>query len=123
MIDNHPFLTIIQSNDEAISWATRRLNRVGLNVMRTFDLQVARNANTECPCPHHGSDQCDCQMVVLLVYGDDNQPISMVTHSFDGRTWFSLVDSPQQHADPRLEAAIVKALITPNIASFQEKNS
>jgi hypothetical protein len=31
-------------------------------------------------------------------------------HSHDGNTWFSLVDTPQQRADPRLEMAIRQAL-------------
>jgi len=116
MSDNSPFLIIVQSYDEALDWVTSRLNSVGLHVMRTFDLQAARHTHAGCPCPHHGTEQCDCQMVVLLVYGGDNRPISMVAHSFDGRTWFSLVDTPQQRADPRLETAIIQALITQSIA-------
>jgi len=116
MSDNSPFLIIVQSYDEALDWVTCRLSSVGLHVMRTFDLQAARHIHAGCPCPHHGTEQCDCQMVVLLVYGGDNRPISMVAHSFDGRTWFSLVDTPQQRADPRLETAIIQALITQNMA-------
>jgi hypothetical protein len=122
MSDNSPFLIIVQSYDEAIAWVTRRLSSVGLHVMRTFDFQAARLAHTDCPCPHHGTEQCDCQMVVLLIYGGENQPISMVAHSFDGKTWFSLVDTPQQRADPRLEAAIMRALITQSLAPSNEVN-
>jgi hypothetical protein len=54
-------------------------------------------------------------MVVLLVYGDDYQPISLVAHCHDGITWFSLVDTPQQRADPRLERTIRQALPTESI--------
>jgi len=116
MSDNSPFLIIMQSYEEALDWVTCRLSSVGLNVMRTFDLQAARHTHTECSCPHHGTELCDCQMVVLLVYGDSHQPVSMIAHSFDGKTWFSLVDTPQQRADPRLETAIIQALITQSIA-------
>lgn len=111
MSENSPFLIIVQSYEDAISWATRRLSSVGLQVLRTFDFQAARLAYMDCPCPHHGTHQCDCQMVVLLVYGGEKPPISMVAYSFDGKTWFSLVDTPQQRADPRLESAILQALI------------
>jgi hypothetical protein len=90
-----------------------------LQVLRTFELQLARLALTECPCPHHGTDQCDCQMVVLLVYGDRSQPVSLVAHSHDGKTWFSLVDTPQQRADPHLEATIRQALALPGIAPLR----
>jgi len=55
-------------------------------------------------------------MVVLLVYGSDRQPVSIVAHGHNGQTWFSVVDTPQQRADPRLEAAIRLALV-PHIAA------
>ncbi len=110
MSDNSPFLIVVQPYDEAIDWAIRRLSNAGLHALRTFDLQAARLGHAECPCPHHGTEKCDCQMVILLVYGSQQQPISMVAHSFDGSTWFSLVDTPQQRADPCLETAIVQAL-------------
>ena len=117
------FLILEQPCNEAIAWITRQVSGAGLQVMRTFDLQVARHDPADCPCPHHGTDQCDCQMVVLLVYGDDYQPISLVAHSYDGRTWFSLVDTPQQRADPRLERAIRQALPVESISPIGQVHS
>ncbi len=110
MSDSYPFLMLEHPSDEAIAWVVSQVNGVGLQVMRTFDLQMARHDPPDCPCPHHGTDRCDCQMVVLLIFGEDYQPISLVAHCYDGRTWFSLVDTPQQRADPRLEKAIRQAL-------------
>lgn len=110
MSDSYPFLMVEHPCDKAVAWVISQVNGVGLQVMRTFDLQVARHDPADCPCPHHGTDQCDCQMVVLLIFGEDYQPISLVAHCYDGRTWFSLVDTPQQRADPRLEKAIRQAL-------------
>jgi hypothetical protein len=37
-------------------------------------------------------EACDCQMVVLLVYGKENLPVSLVAHGHNGQTWFSLVE-------------------------------
>jgi len=104
------FLRLEQPHDAAIAWVVGQISEAGLHVLRTFDLQLACLANTERACPQHGTDQCDCQMVVLLVYGDNYHPISLVAHSHDGKTWLSLVDTPQQRADPRLEATIRQAL-------------
>ena len=104
------FLILEQPSDEAVAWVIHQVNEAGLQVLRTFDLQMARLAHTECTCPQHGTDQCDCQMVVLLVYGGHIQPISLVAHSYDGKTWISLVNTPQQRADPRLEASIRQVL-------------
>ena len=122
MSDSSPFLILEQPCDNAIDWVTRQIRSAGLQVVRTFDLHVARHAHANCPCPHHGTDQCDCQMVVLLVYGSggttssERQPVSVVAHGHNGQTWFSVVDTPQQRADPRLEAAIRLALV-PHIAA------
>ena len=114
------FLILEQSYVEAIAWVVHQCSGVGLQVVRTFDLKDARHAHTECPCPHHGTDQCDCQMVVLLVYGDNYRPISLVVHSHDGNTWFSLVDTPQQRADPRLEMSIRQALEPQSTSSLDQ---
>jgi hypothetical protein len=106
------FLILEQPCDEAIAWVVHQASGAGLQVLRTFDLQMARLAHAECPCPQHGTDQCGCQMVILLVYADSYQPVSLVAHSHDGKTWFSLVNTPQQRADPRLEV-IIRQVITP----------
>lgn len=110
MGDKDPFLILDQPCDIAIEGVIRQIGLTGLRVMRTFDFQVACHTEAKCPCPNHGTEQCDCQMVVLLVYGGNKQPVSIVAHGHNRQTWFSLVDTPQQRADPRLEAAIRLAL-------------
>jgi len=109
------FLILEQPYIEAIAWVIHQCSGAGLQVLRTFDLQDARHDPADCPCPHHATNQCDCQMVVLLIYADNYRPISLVAHSYDGKTWFSLVNTPQQRADPRLEATIRQALTLQNI--------
>ncbi|HUV26627.1 MAG TPA: hypothetical protein VMW34_04605 [Anaerolineales bacterium] len=116
MSENSPFLYLEQSCDEAVDWVRRQLINIHLNVVRTFDLQIARHAHDSCPCPHHGTEQCDCQMVVLLVYGNDRHPVSIVAHGYNCQTWFSMVDTPQQRADPRTEEAI-RMVLVPHITA------
>jgi len=86
--------------------------------MQTFDLHTARHALDDCPCPNHGTEECDCQMVVLLVYGKtsdvstplDTSPVTLILHGNDGQTWVSIADNPGQRADERLIAAAIRAL-------------
>ncbi len=111
MIGSHPFQVLEQPCEEAIAWTTRRLGDLGLRVVVTFDLQIARIAHADCPCPHHGTDQCDCQLNVLFVYKAGSGPVALLVHGYDGRTWLSLVNTAQQPADPRLEALIRKTLV------------
>ncbi len=110
MSDSTPFLVLEKSCNDAINWVTRHVSDVGLQVKRTFDLQDARHGLAVCPCPHHGTYECDCQMVVLLIYGSEGQPVSIVAHGYNKQTWFTIVDTPQQRANSYLERAIEEAL-------------
>ncbi|MDP2994878.1 MAG: hypothetical protein Q8N46_07130 [Anaerolineales bacterium] len=111
MISIPPFQVLEQPCEEATAWVTKQLGDLGLRVVVTFDLRIARIAHTDCPCPHHGTDQCDCQLNVLLVYKTGFAPVTLLAHGHDGRTWLSLVNTPQQPVDPRLVALIRKNLI------------
>jgi hypothetical protein len=110
MNQNMQLVTIQANCDEATTQAAQLLSGAGLQVVRSFDLRSARMAHAECTCPHHGTAQCTCQFVVLLVYGQGGAPMSLVVHGHDGQTWLSLVDTPQQPADMKLAAKIAQAL-------------
>ena len=110
MDSNPPFLSVERSCDASLRWIKRRLARGGLRALQTFDLHDVRPAIADCPCPHHGTTTCDCQMVVLLVYGRDSCPATLILHGNDGHSWLSLVDTPAQQADESLRLAIEDAL-------------
>ncbi len=67
----------------------RNLEFAGYQVIRSFDLQRARGAHTGCACPHHGKAQCNCQMIVLLIYLSNGEPYTLLAHGRDGITQFS----------------------------------
>ena len=117
MSGNTSILKLQLPCDDAVSWVVEKIRQVGLSVIRTFDLQAARHAQMACPCPHHGTDMCDCQMVVLLVYGGGGEPVTLIAHGYNNQTWISVVDTPQQRADPRLEAAIRNVVGQPFLPS------
>ena len=76
---------------------TDELIRTGCQVIRSFDLQGARKAHLECACPHHGDDQCSCQMIFLLVYFSDEAPNTIVLHGHDGATFASCDEALAEH--------------------------
>jgi hypothetical protein len=121
MISFPPFQVLEQPCEETISWVTQRLEDIGFRVMVTFDLKIARISHTDCPCPHHGTEQCNCQLNVLLVYKTGSNPVTLLVHGHDGSTWLSLVNTPQQPVDPRLEAQIRKNLVIPLPLIQEEK--
>jgi hypothetical protein len=105
-----PSLSLNASCEESLVWLQRRLPVAGLRVVQTFDLQAARLTLHDCPCPRHGTSECDCQMVVLLVYGSTADPATLILHGNDGQTWLSLVSTLTQHPDPLLRSTIEQAL-------------
>src|SRR5512139_2932632 len=108
-----PFLSISSPCEKTLHWTKKCLARVGLRAVQTFDLHAVRAGMHDCPCPNHGRQDCDCQMVVLLVYGDVETPASLILHGNEGQTWLSIADEPRQRADPELLAVIKQALDAP----------
>ena len=89
-------LTLHQPAEKTIAWTMQRLMAYGFQVERTFDLHAARIAQVNCLCPYHGTNDCTCQMVVLLVHRQKAQPVTIVVHGHDDQTCLSLVDLASQ---------------------------
>ena len=106
-----PFLVLDQTCDQVLSWINQQLVNAGFRVVQTFDLQVARSAHPDCPCPHHGTAECNCQMVILLVYGKQEDPATLVLHGQDGRSWVSLAGPIGKRFNQHLEVMVRRALI------------
>lgn len=107
-----PIISTNKPCDQAVAEVTRQLQDASFQVVRTFDLQVAREpyaAQICSSCPNHGLEQCSCQMVILLVYEEGQKPVSLVAHGRDSRTWFDLVESPDQRVES--QALILQALV------------
>ena len=116
-------LTLNFDSNQAIEQVSRRLTEDGFQIIRSFDLQTARTAHSNCKCPYHGMKECDCQMIVLLVYDKHGHPLTMVAHSQDGKTHFELVDSPQQRPQRLIKAAILQALALEGFAAIRQSKS
>lgn len=100
----------------ALHWLQGRLQHAGLRLLETFDLHDARLATAGCECPHHGTRQCDCHMVVALVYGDTGAPVTLILHGSEGRSWISVIDRPEQPADLGTIMTIRQALESGGLA-------
>jgi hypothetical protein len=96
MINTSPLLTIKASSHDVVNQLTNSLKEFGLQVVQSFDLRTAIAAYSGCTCPHHGSDICDCQMIMLILYTDGDEPIRLVAHGKDGTTHLGVIDNPQR---------------------------
>jgi len=112
-------LTLNLDSKNAVKRMMNRLIADGMQVIRSFDLQTAKAAHVECTCPHHGKDECDCQMVVLLVYDDQGTPLTLVAHGKDNKTHFALVDPPNQVQERILKSKILQAMALEGFATIR----
>lgn len=115
MSQNINLNTFATSHEVALTWINQQLSELGLVVKSSFDLQTAKSVHTDCICPHHGTSQCDCQMVVLLIYAEDEPPVSLVVHSQDRYTYLSMMSMPSVNGDDTLAGKIFNALRYHNI--------
>lgn len=104
-------LTLNLDSKKAVERMMNRLAADGMQVIRSFDLRTARAAHVECTCPHHGNAECDCQMVVLLVYDDLGIPLTLIAHGKDDRTHFALVHTPERVQDRLLKSKVLQAIV------------
>src|SRR5688572_17889577 len=105
-----PFLSIDCPCNEALPGVSKHLKEAGLRTVQTFDLHSAMAGTHGCSCPNHGTEECDCQMVVLLVYGTAAEPVTLLLHGNSKQTWISLADTILQNSNPQLQITIQKAL-------------
>ncbi|GIK37536.1 MAG: hypothetical protein BroJett011_13690 [Chloroflexota bacterium] len=121
---NHTILLNTDS-ETAAQTVTAILARQGHRVLRSFDLRSALVAHPERVCPCHGTSPCNCQFVVLLVYGRAARPVVVIAHGHDQETSLQLVPDPQERPDPDLAgevmAAIVEAALSADVASENQQ--
>lgn len=101
---NHfsPFLIINQTCVKTMQWAADQIRSAGMELLCTFDLQIARQKHFECVCPEHGEKACNCQMMVFMVYQGNNPPISLVGYGNAYQTELYVIDTREQHHDPHM---------------------
>lgn len=114
-----PYLTLTKPFKEIFAWTNEQLKGHGLQIEQTFDLQIARLSHAGCSCPHHGTDQCSCQMVVLLVRGKSNEPLTLILHGNDGQTSFSIANFSGKRSDFDLAETVRQALVIQDVETPQ----
>lgn len=115
---NTRLVKLDQDCESVIKQTRRRLAELGVRTVRSFDLQSACASYPDLICPHHGDAPCDCQLVVLLAYGKQGPPVSLVVHSHRGQTEINLVESPDHRPDRKLVDSIRMVFATDALYSI-----
>lgn len=87
------------ASSQVLAQIQQALTARGFLVIQSFNLQVAKAAQSGCICPNHGTELCDCQMNVLQVYDDSGWPATLIAHGHGGITTLDIVNLPVQRPD------------------------
>lgn len=94
----------------------KALENAGLWIFQSFDLQSMQIMPEGCTCPNHGTNQCTCELIVLLVYQNFGSPISLILDGRDEKTYVYIADDMQNvnksSLNRSIELAIQKAFIS-----------
>lgn len=98
----------------AVAIVTAALEYHRLLIVRSFTLRAALTADMDCGCPNRGTDACQCQYVVLLVYSPSQPvgrpPATVTVHSRSAAAWVTVVQDANALPDPALVDQIMAAL-------------
>lgn len=125
MLQTVPFLSVQGACQSIVEQVVSILQQEDLQVVRTFDLQEALKVHPGCSCPRHGSNQCNCQMVVLLVYDSTalktGQFVTLIADGQDLETHFSLASQNLPINLLRFEGKIRQRLVAALLPSEPDK--
>ncbi len=98
-------------SEQVIPELINSLERRGLRVIVTFDLQLARAHQVDCRCAYHDTERCTCQYTVLMIYTQKQGtgPHRTITaHGRDGQVWVSLLKRPALLTDARPDHEVLE---------------
>ncbi len=101
-------ITVEMPCEKVIDRVAHEMKAAGFRVTRSFDLQSARQALIHpeaCACPFHGTAQCACQYVILLIQSEKPQPYSLIIHGHEQQTHVTLADS---NGDPSFDETPIR---------------
>ena len=72
---------------------TESLGTAGFRTIQTFGYRFA-DLDAGLDCPHHKMEDCDCEIIVLLLYSKEFSIVSILGHCQNGQIEFSLTNCP-----------------------------
>ncbi len=85
-----PLFIVTKTCDQVIDQVSQRLASAGFQTLPTFNLKATLPAERCCDSP---SGLCECQMVILLVFGKDGPPFTLSLFGEKGTTTVAMNDN------------------------------
>ena len=110
-----PILVVNQACDCTVTQVTEQFMSAGYAVVQSFDLLSAMDART----------RCICQLVVLLVYGKDGPPATVILDGNDISTSIFLENEPERSFRAKFTTLLSPIAVTSDVnaeSSSDESN-
>lgn len=101
----------------------KELSDAGYWAIQSFDLQNTRALHEEgCTCTYHDTGHCTCEMVVLLIYPAEGEPVTLMLDGRDGFTFVYLMEEPGNTKPAATLEGITQVLLTTAYQVLVESN-
>lgn len=77
---------------------TESLGAAGYRIFQSFGLKFSE-FEFDHRCSHHASEDCDCEIIVLLLYSNNYPIITILGHCTNGILEFGLGDCPTNYVE------------------------
>ncbi len=90
-----PLFIVTQNCDQVIDRVSQQLASAGFQTFPTFNLKTTLPADRCCDSP---PERCECQVVILLVYGKGGPPFTLSLFGEKGTTTVAMNDNTSDRA-------------------------
>ncbi len=85
-----PLFIVTQNCDQVIDQVSQQLASAGFQTLPTFNLKTTLPDDRCCDSP---PERCECQVVILLVYGKEGPPFTLSLFGEKGTTTVAMNDN------------------------------
>lgn len=107
-----PILAVNQACACTVTQVTEQFKSAGYAVIQSFDLRSAMDTDT----------RCNCQLVVLLIYGKDGPPVTIILDGNDQSTSIFLENEPERSFLAKFTNLMSPIAVTPDTDAESSKD-
>lgn len=112
-VGRKPVVVLDQECPVITNRVIQEVEKAGMHIMRSFDLDVLRSSSKGFCCPTHGANPCTCHLVILLILRRGFGSLTLILEGIDQTTsvYFEVgIDNTgEEQVDPFLTAALTRA--------------
>lgn len=120
-----PVFVLDQECQVIMNRVMQEVEKAGMQIMRSFDLDVLRSSSKGFCCPIHGTNPCTCHLVILLILRHHFGSLTLILEGIDQQTSVYLdlgqgLTEDEEQVDPSLTNALTRAFFPQKFLNLQD---